>query len=123
MGLDAGHRLFGVAVVDEAVAIVGYADVGEGIEAEGIGIELGQADRGGPDGPRSEAGARALREEVASRAQLEKGRLMPVMPEIRAIWDAMRPFYQSVMNGEQSPEDAARAMQARAAEMIEVMRE
>jgi maltose-binding protein MalE len=61
--------------------------------------------------------------QVASRAQIEKGRLMPVVPEMRAIWDAMRPFYQSVMNGEQAPEAAARAMQARAVEMVEVMRE
>jgi maltose-binding protein MalE len=60
---------------------------------------------------------------LASRSQIEKGRLMPIVPEMRAIWDAMRPSYQSVMNGELSPEDAARAMQEKAATMIERMRE
>jgi maltose-binding protein MalE len=60
---------------------------------------------------------------LASRRQIEKGRLMPIVPEMRAIWDAMRPSYQSVMNGELSPENAARDMQAKAATMIERMRE
>jgi maltose-binding protein MalE len=60
---------------------------------------------------------------LASRSQIEKGRLMPIVPEMRAIWDAMRPSYQSVMNGELSPEDAARAMQEKAVTMIERMRE
>ncbi len=60
---------------------------------------------------------------LASQAQIEKGRLMPIVPEMRAIWDAMRPAYQSVMNGELEPEDAARQMQDRAATMIERMRE
>lgn len=59
----------------------------------------------------------------ASHLQLEKGRLMPIVPEMRAIWDAMRPAYQSVMNGELAPDAAARQMQERAATMIERMRE
>ncbi len=60
---------------------------------------------------------------VASRAQIARGRLMPIVPEMRAIWDAMRPAYQSVMNGELAPQDAAGQMQARAVTMIERMRE
>ena len=60
---------------------------------------------------------------LASQAQIEKGRLMPIVPEMRAIWDAMRPAYQSVMNGELDPDDAARQMQERAVTMIERMRE
>jgi maltose-binding protein MalE len=60
---------------------------------------------------------------LASQTQIEKGRLMPIVPEMRAIWDAMRPAYQSVMNGELEPEDAARQMQDRAVTMIERMRE
>ena len=59
----------------------------------------------------------------ASRDQIDKGRLMPIVPEMRAIWDAMRPAYQSVMNGELAPADAARQMQERAVTMIERMRE
>jgi len=61
--------------------------------------------------------------QLASREQIARGRLMPIVPEMRAVWDAMRPSYQSVMNGELSPEDAAPAMQKRAATMIERMRE
>ncbi len=60
---------------------------------------------------------------VASRSQIEKGRQMPIVPEMRAIWDAMRPAYQSVMNGELEPEQAAHDMQARAVTKIERMRE
>jgi maltose-binding protein MalE len=60
---------------------------------------------------------------IASRDQIAKGRLMPIVPEMRAVWDAMRPFYQSVMNGELEPAAAAAAMQARAVETIEVMHE
>jgi len=59
----------------------------------------------------------------ASRRQIEKGRLMPIIPEMRAIWDAMRPAYQMVMNGEMGSREAAEAMQQRAALSIERMRE
>ncbi len=59
----------------------------------------------------------------ASRDQIEKGRLMPIVPEMRAIWDAMRPSYQSVINGELTPDKAAARMQEKAATMIERMRE
>lgn len=60
---------------------------------------------------------------LASTEQIAKGRLMPIVPEMRAIWDTMRPGYQSVMNGEMAPADAARRMQERAVTMIERMRE
>jgi maltose-binding protein MalE len=60
---------------------------------------------------------------LASTDQIAKGRLMPIVPEMRAIWDSMRPGYQSVMNGEMSPQEAARFMQDRAETMIERMRE
>ena len=60
---------------------------------------------------------------IASREQIARGRLMTIVPEMRAVWDAMRPSYQSVMNGELEPAAAAAAMQARATETIEVMHE
>jgi len=60
---------------------------------------------------------------MASRRQIEKGRLMPIIPEMRAIWDAMRPAYQSVMNGKMDSNEAAEAMQERAVRTIERMRE
>jgi len=60
---------------------------------------------------------------AASREQLDKGRLMPIVPEMRAVWDAMRPAYQSCLNGELTPEAAARRMQRRAVTMIARMRE
>ncbi len=61
--------------------------------------------------------------QAASQRQLEKGRLMPIVPEMRAIWDAMRPAYQSVLNGEMTPEEGARWMQERAVTAIERMKE
>lgn len=60
---------------------------------------------------------------AASRAQIDKGRLMPIVPEMRAIWDVMRPSYQSVLNGELSPADAPGRMQAEALAAIAEMRE
>ena len=60
---------------------------------------------------------------AASRAQIDKGRLMPIVPEMRAIWDTTRPAYQSVMGGSLGSADAARQMQQQAVRMIERMRE
>ncbi len=59
----------------------------------------------------------------ASNDQISKGRLMPIVPEMRAIWDSMRPGYQSVMNGDMTPTEAAAFMQKRATTMIKRMQE
>jgi len=58
-----------------------------------------------------------------SLAQLEVGRPMPIVPELRAIWDAMRPAYQSVLGGSLSPEAAAAQMQKDAETKIREMNE
>ena len=50
-------------------------------------------------------------------------RAMPVVPELRAIWDAMRPSYQAVLGGVKTPEQAAADMQALALRKIEEMNE
>ena len=47
---------------------------------------------------------------------------MPVIPEMRAIWDAIRPYYQSVLGGSMTPEEAAEKMQAEAEKKIKEMR-
>ena len=57
-----------------------------------------------------------------SMAQVRKGNRMPVVPEMRAIWDSMRPQLQNVMNGEATPEDAARFMQEDATRKIAEMK-
>lgn len=54
----------------------------------------------------------------ASIEAFDKGRRMPVVPEMRVIWDAMRPGLQNVMNGAATPEEAARNMQAAAEKQI-----
>ena len=58
-----------------------------------------------------------------SLSQLEVGRAMPVVPELRAVWDAMRPAYQAVLGGYLSPEDAAAQMQKDAEQKIREMNE
>lgn len=60
---------------------------------------------------------------VNSRLQIERGRAMPVVPELRAIWDAMRPNYQAVLGGDKTPEMAARDMQTVALQKIAEMNE
>jgi maltose-binding protein MalE len=58
-----------------------------------------------------------------SLLQIARGRPMPVVPEMRAVWDAMRPGYQAVMGGARTPEQAAKDMQALALRKIREMNE
>ncbi|RIK82169.1 ABC transporter substrate-binding protein [candidate division KSB1 bacterium] len=58
---------------------------------------------------------------ISSRDQISVGRPMPIDPEMRAIWDAMRPAYQSLLNGRLTPEQAALKMQTDAEKLIHEM--
>ncbi len=58
-----------------------------------------------------------------SQVQIDRGRAMPVVPELRAIWDAMRGPYQAVLGGSTEPVDAARRMQELAVQRIAEMNE
>ncbi len=58
-----------------------------------------------------------------SQKAIDNGRPMPVAPEVRAIWDAMRPGYQAVLAGTKTAEQAARDMQALAVQRISEMNE
>jgi len=60
---------------------------------------------------------------VGSRAAFELGRRMPVVPEMRVVWDAMRTDLQNVMNGTKTPEEAAADMQAAAVSQIATLKE
>lgn len=60
---------------------------------------------------------------INSQLQIEHGKPMPVVPELRAIWDAMRPSYQAVLGGARSPEQAAEDMQKLAIRKIKEMNE
>lgn len=50
--------------------------------------------------------------------QLQVARPIPVTPELRAIWDALRPYYQGVLNGSLNPEEAAKKAQKDAEKKI-----
>jgi maltose-binding protein MalE len=58
----------------------------------------------------------------ASQRGFELGRRMPVVPEMRVIWDVMRPNLQAVMNGSKTPDAAAREMQSAAEQQIAGMK-
>ena len=58
----------------------------------------------------------------ASQRGFELGRRMPVVPEMRVIWDVMRPGMEAVMNGSKTPEAAAKDMQAAAVQQIAGMK-
>jgi maltose-binding protein MalE len=60
---------------------------------------------------------------AGAREALAKGRRMPVVPEMRVVWDSMRPNLQDVMNGAKTPEQAARDMQAAATAQIATLAE
>ena len=55
--------------------------------------------------------------------QMEVGALMPVVTELRWIWDAMRPSYQSIFTGQVGPAQAAKDMQALAEKLIKENRD
>jgi maltose-binding protein MalE len=57
-----------------------------------------------------------------SQRAYELGRRMPVVPEMRVLWDVMRPGMQKVMNGTQTPAAAAAEMQANAVREIAGMK-
>jgi len=69
------------------------------------------------DNPELESDATLL----ASKQQLDNGRMMPVDTEMRAIWDAMRPSYQSLLGGSVTADQAASRMQREAQRSIELM--
>jgi arabinogalactan oligomer / maltooligosaccharide transport system permease protein len=58
-----------------------------------------------------------------SRRQIELGTPMPIITEMRAIWDAIRPVYQGVLSGAISPEKGAEEMQKNGQIKIREMRE
>jgi len=58
-----------------------------------------------------------------SEIAIDHGRPMPVVPELRAIWDAMRPSYQAVLGGYKTAEQAAADMQLDALNKIKEMNE
>lgn len=55
--------------------------------------------------------------------QLEVGKLLPMVTELRWIWDAMRPSYQGIFTGRVSPAQAAQSMQLTAEKLIKENRE
>jgi arabinogalactan oligomer / maltooligosaccharide transport system permease protein len=60
---------------------------------------------------------------VNSKRQIELGTPMPIITEMRAIWDAVRPIYQGVLGGNITPERGAERMQQTAVQKIKEMRE
>lgn len=53
--------------------------------------------------------------------QVRLGKASPLIPEMRAVWDAMRPPYQNVLGGNIGPEAAAREQQRLALQKIREM--
>lgn len=60
---------------------------------------------------------------VNSQRQIELGKPMPIISEMRAVWDAMRPYYQAVLGGAMTPDVAAKKMQDEAVKKIQEMHE
>lgn len=60
---------------------------------------------------------------AVSIEQARLGRAMPLVPEMRAIWDAMRPAYQSLLGGNIRPERAAAYQQELAERKIRELNE
>jgi len=56
-----------------------------------------------------------------SAKQIEVGQPMPIIPEMRAVWDAMRPALQNYIAGSMTAEEAALNQQKQAQEKISEM--
>jgi len=50
--------------------------------------------------------------------QVNHGKAMPISPQMRAIWDAMRPAYQNVLGGSMTPEEGAAYQQKLAEQKV-----
>lgn len=57
----------------------------------------------------------------ASSDLVKVGTPMPIIPEMRAVWDAIRPSQEALMNNQVTPEKAAKDIQAKAIEGIKTM--
>lgn len=68
---------------------------------------------------------RLLNDEIlaSSKEQIEQGIPLPIVTEMRAIWDAMKPVYQGVLGGSITPVKAAELMQKGAETKIRELRE
>lgn len=60
---------------------------------------------------------------VNSLRQINNGIAMPIVTEMRAIWDAMRPSYQAVLGGAITSQQAAELMQSSAVSKIKELKE
>jgi maltose-binding protein MalE len=59
----------------------------------------------------------------AALDQMMVGRAMPVITELRWIWDAMRPAYQGIFTGAYTAPQAAKEMQSLAQKLIKENRD
>jgi len=55
---------------------------------------------------------------MTSIEQVTHGKAMPISPQMRAIWDAMRPAYQNVLGGSMTPEEGAAYQQELAVQKV-----
>jgi len=105
------------AAREEAIRLMAYL-TGEAAQVD-LARELGVI----PSRKAAGARAEALHPLVApSRAQILQGRAMPVVPEMRAIWDVARPELQAVLGGGKDPARAAADMQRQALAKIAEMK-
>jgi maltose-binding protein MalE len=102
---------------EEAIKLLRYL-TSESVQ-ENLAAALGVIPSRTRAGERSEAKHPLI---APSRAQILKGRAMPVVPEMRAIWDVMRPEFQAVLGGAKAPGEAAASMQENALTKIAEMR-
>lgn len=58
---------------------------------------------------------------LVQKDALDKAVPMPIIPQMRAIWDAMKPVQQEVLSGKTKPEDSAAKMQKAAEDGIKAL--
>ena len=70
---------------------------------------------------RSQAGVKNNAQLTASAQVMLYGQAMPMVPEVRAVWDSLRKHYQAVLGGQELPVTASEAAQLDAIKQISNM--
>lgn len=60
---------------------------------------------------------------TASATLMQHGQPMPMVPEVRAVWDSLRKHYQASLSEQETPEQAAELSQQDAEKQIQTMNE
>ena len=120
--MTAVHGIFVADGLEEEVEIAASKFI-EYLTSKEVQLEITKANKTLPVNIEASKSADIVNDSFLSGSviQMLEGKPMPVIPEMRAVWDAIKPFLEEVMNGTTTPKDAAKGMQELAEKKIKQM--